>query len=841
MKLRFLTLLLVLAPLFASAQFTEEQLRDFVATASTQDLIQQNSQMLMDGNFYQSIIIADKLLETDAQNANFNYRKGFALLNSQSDFTLPLPFLEIAGNNVTKNYDAFSAKEDKAPVDAIYHLAKCYHYDSQYDKARSGYTNFIERAAKNSELVPVAQLGLIQLVNAEEAETLPRNYTLKNLGDTINFEGPDYSPVISLDGSALYFTSRRLMKDSANIDIREPFTNLYLEDIYVSYQDFDGTWGEPQLMEFCETTQNEATIAVSSDERRIYVYKDTEGNGDIFYSDFATGKFSTVTHFDNKDVNSEFWEPHCTVTPDGLNMYFTSDREGGFGGRDIYRVVKLPNGEWSEPQNLGPKINTAWDEDSPFIAIDNKSLYFSSNGEASTGGFDVFLSVRNEDNVWSDPINLGFPLNSTGDDLYYTTTVDGLKGYLTSFRKGGVGEKDIYEIKNDYLGLENIAVLKGEIETVNGDPIPEDVAITVRCLNCGDEFDRTVFPRLRDGVFFSSLEPCREYELIFHHNNGETEFHREKVNTSCNLEYDEIYRHILLDVPSMKVVPEEEKVTKFEPIAYKHFFGYNRNNISTETGPLAEFIALVEAQLAEGRPTIDLDITSSASKVPTRSFPSNLALAQTRAENLKTMLLDYFKDKPEIVEKININIKTVVVSGPEYERAKLKRLDIYGPHQFVQITSAGYNSMDEKPELLKSQDAELDGKMDLSKQVITSAVITGSQTSQGGFESNTTTSADGVTTTTESVNANIDTDNYINSPYQYHVSTGAFRRFDYANGMVESLKNNGFPDAKIIGKTRGLYVVSAGSYDNITEANKALTKAKQEVTPSAYILNSKKD
>ena len=236
------------------------------------------------------------------------------------------------------------------------------------------------------------------------------------------------------------------------------------------------------MLEFCEADKNEATVAVSADERRVYIFKDTEGNGDIFYSDFTSNRFQKVKHLDNENINSDAWEPHITVTPDGQQMYFSSNREGGFGGRDIYRMVKLPNGEWSEPMNLGPEINGPWDEDSPFIAVDNKTLYFASNGEKSMGGFDIFISVRDENNNWSNPINLGTPLNSTGDDLYYTTTMDGLTGYLTSFRKDGVGEKDIYEIKNDYLGLENIAVLKGEIEAINGD-LPEDVAVTVRCLN----------------------------------------------------------------------------------------------------------------------------------------------------------------------------------------------------------------------------------------------------------------------------------------------------------------------------------------------------------------------
>jgi hypothetical protein len=169
---------------------------------------------------------------------------------------------------------------------------------------------------------------------------------------------------------------------------------------------------------------------VSSDERSFYIYKDDAGNGDIFETAYKDSQFENLAASKIEGLNTEAWEPHITSSADGRYKYFSSDREGGFGGRDIYRITKLPNGKWSAPMNLGPTINSAYDEDSPFISIDNKTLYFSHNGEKSIGGFDVFISVMNDENQsWSDPINLGVPLNSTGDDIYYTTTSNGLTGF----------------------------------------------------------------------------------------------------------------------------------------------------------------------------------------------------------------------------------------------------------------------------------------------------------------------------------------------------------------------------------------------------------------------------
>lgn len=548
------TVALLLLPLLTFAQYTEEQLQDILKNSSEQTLVTENSQMLQEGYLYQAGLVADRLLELNPTSSNYNYRRGFVYLEMSRDFVKALPLLEKAVLSTDKNFDMYSAGEKSAPTDAIYHLARCYHLSENITKAEEYYNKFIAVSNPKSEFVFFAKLNLEQCVIARKQMEVPRKVKLQNIGSSVNTTKPEYSPVISLDGSALYFTSRRGWPNGASnvgIDTR---INQLPEDIYVSYRDFDGTWTEPARMEFCDSIQNEATMAVSPDERRIYLYQDTQGNGDVFYSDFSTNRFQEVTHFENRNVNTSSWETHCTVTPDGQNMYFVSDRKGGFGGRDIYRIVKLPDGEWSNPVNMGPGINGPFDEESPFIAVDNKTLYYSSNGAKSMGGFDVFVTVRDENNVWSDPINLGYPLNSTGDDLFYTTTVDGMTGYLTSFRADGFGEKDIYEVQNDYLGMKNIAVLKGKINTVGGKPLPEDISITLRCTNCGDPFDRKVFPRMRDGVFLSSLEPCREYEMVFSYEGGKQEFHKETFNTDCEKQYQEVYREVWLDTDLKDIV-----------------------------------------------------------------------------------------------------------------------------------------------------------------------------------------------------------------------------------------------------------------------------------------------
>jgi tetratricopeptide (TPR) repeat protein len=711
-NLRLLITLLFFVPVFAFSQMTDEQVKRFVETATPREMIQKNTLMLMDGYYHQSIIVIDALLKESPENSNFNYRKGYALFNSVSDYSKTIPFLKKAETNISSVYDMFSPNEVDAPVETYFYLGRCYHLGSNIELAKENYGKFLANPPKKSEVKGKAELMLKQCEVAEDFLKNPRGYTMINLGDSINSSSPDYAPIVSLDGKALYFTSRRLREDKSNEDIKEPYKNQYLEDVYVSYREDQDNWKKPELLDLCLPERNEATVAVSTDERSIYVYKDDEGNGDIFFSEFEDSEFKKLKPLETKGINTDAWEPHLTVSPDGKYKYFTSDREGGFGGRDIYRLVKLPNGNWSAPQNLGPTINTKYDEDSPFISVDNKTLYFSHNGEKSMGGFDVFVSVMGGDQKWSDPINLGVPLNSMGDDIYYTTTADGLTGYLSSFRPNGKGEKDIYEIQNDYLGLDNVAILTGKVITTNGEKLPEDLAFTLTCMDCGDKSIRLIRPRVNDGGFFASLQPCREYEMVFHHDDGESEFHRETFKTNCEKGFEEIDKTILLDVPTMSVVSPEDTIIQvdyaYNPILLEHYFGYNNNKLSTESGSLKSLLDEMISQAENGRKSFEITVDASASKVPTRKYGNNMTLAEKRAKNMVNMLQEYIENNEVLKGKVTVKTNKIGVNGPSYVYGTFKNIDKYAPYQFVKVNVSGEeNDEDSDIKMIESKDSEL--------------------------------------------------------------------------------------------------------------------------------------
>lgn len=542
MRLTLINLLLTVLPLSLFGQMTEYEVKQMVKTASEQELVIQCSQMMQANYLHHAEIVTNKLLTLQPENSNYNYRKGYIVLQARQDFEKALKHLKVAARSIKKNVDMYSSKEQSASIDTYYHLARCYHLDEQIDKARENYQKFIDESGNKSELLEVAKLGLTQCDVAEYNISNPKSAIIKNIGNGVNTSSPEYSPVISLDGNSLYFTSRRAWGDDLSEGFRDPMLNQYTEDIYVSYLDFDGEWTSPEKLAFCEHEYNEATIAVSSDEKQIYVYEDVSGGGDIYYSDFSENSFGDLKELDYTDVNSKYWETHCTMTPDGQTMYFVSSRPGGYGGRDIYRIVRLPNGEWSKAQNMGPTINTPYDEDSPYIDINNKTLYFGSNGPRSMGGFDVFVTFKDEEGVWSDPVNMGTPVNSTGDDLFYTTTVDGLRGYLTSFRKGGFGEKDIYEIQNDYLGNYPYSTLQGSFISNNDNvKITDELSVKLICPTCDLEKNKNADLRIKNGGYFAVLERCKDY-TIEHYDADGTLLSSETFNTLCNSENEELVK-----------------------------------------------------------------------------------------------------------------------------------------------------------------------------------------------------------------------------------------------------------------------------------------------------------
>jgi outer membrane protein OmpA-like peptidoglycan-associated protein/tetratricopeptide (TPR) repeat protein len=547
-------LAIIVIPFRSISQYTEIEVKNIISQASEKELVVECSRMLQENFFHYADLITDKLLKINPESSNYKYRKGFIELTMRQDYLKAIELFSAASGSIDKNYDMYSVKEGAVPADIYYHLGRAHHLNEDFTNAIKNYNLFLDVTNKESELIEHTEKRISQCGIAKKLMATPKDVTVENLGDSINTEFADFSSNISLDGRALYFTSRRPWEDGASNGFKDPMLNHYSEDIYQASLADNDAWNSPSRMDMCKPQFNEASVSVSIDERRVYTYNDKKGQGDIYFSDLKNGSFSPIAPVGKSGVNTESrWETHYTVSPDGKMVFFVSDKESGYGKRDIY-FMEEKEGKWSEPKNIGGTINSKWDEDAPFMGLDNNILYFSSNDSTSMGEFDVFMSVRDENGIWSAPINLGYPINSVGDDLFYTHTADGKKAYLSSFRKGGNGEKDIYRM-NVNSEVRNVALLNGEIIHAQNKEIPEESYIELTCLNCESEEKSILKPRIRDGVFLSKLEKCKDYQLAYYYNEQTVDPYTDKFSTNCDLAYQEVYKRVLLDEEKQVIIP----------------------------------------------------------------------------------------------------------------------------------------------------------------------------------------------------------------------------------------------------------------------------------------------
>jgi len=545
----------VLSTSIANAQFDPKKLDESLKTASFKDKFETAKRLMSENLYVYAAKIWDNIIENGNGNGNVNYNAGLCYLNIGSKKEKALPYLQEAEKHITKRYDPFSFQEKNAPVETYYYLGKAYHVNGKIDKALEAYNLFKTTANSKHILQPDAALGITQANVAKRMMNDPKDFVIENVGGVINTEYDEYSPVITMDESAMFFTSRRLRKDSSNYGVFTLEDGKLYEDVYVSYKNLKtGEWMEPEILSEIsrssrkQAASNEATISVSGDGQLLFIYKGGIGNGDIFVSERDGDRYPNPRPIAQgesiADINTENWETHATISSDGRTLYFVSDRPGGLGGRDIYRSVKLPNGEWSKALNIGAPINTPYDEDAPFFHPDGKTIYFSSNGPKSMGGFDIFFSINIEGDKWSEPFNIGYPLNSVNDDIFFTTTADGQRGYFSSAKDGGFGEKDIYTIDLKKKEQAQVAILKGYIDPQENGQIPDGIVIWVTDVT--EEGEPMEYkPNKRNGAYVFNLTPCHEYFVEY--TRDEKTFYETEIKVPCGSGYQEINKVITLD------------------------------------------------------------------------------------------------------------------------------------------------------------------------------------------------------------------------------------------------------------------------------------------------------
>ncbi|MGB1318078.1 MAG: TolB family protein, partial [Flavobacteriales bacterium] len=365
----------------------------------------------------------------------------------------------------------------------------------------------------------------------------PISATTENLGKNINSIYDEYSAVVDASESMLIFTSRRPTSTGGFLDLDDK----YFEDIFVSQKDENGEWGKPvSIGATINTEGHEATIGLSADGQELYIYRDDFGDGNIYVCQLK-GSSWTEPKLLNDNVNSVFRETHATVSADGQTLYFTSDREGE-GGMDMFRAKRLPNGEWGKSENLGAVLNTKYDEEAPFIHPDGKTLFFSSKGHNSMGGYDIFFSIE-ENGKWSTPMNIGHPMNTADDEYFFVMSADGKRAYYSSSTGQGIGGKDIFMVTLDNDLEVPLTVYKGAIVADANGKRPDGVSIKVTDNDSGELFG-VYKPRDDNGKFVLILHPGTNYNIAYEANDYL--YKSEKLFVPENTSYFEINRAIQL-------------------------------------------------------------------------------------------------------------------------------------------------------------------------------------------------------------------------------------------------------------------------------------------------------
>ncbi len=405
-------------------------------------------------------------------------------------------------------------KVDKSAFAEVqFYEAKIFHLEHKFNDAIEHYERYKKfdenkREIKNTEVDRLIEISK----RAAEYTNNPHKAIIKNLGPAINTKYPEYVPLISADESVLYFTSRR---PGSTGNLTDAWGNYY-EDVYVSHNK-NGEWSNAQNIGApVNTKTHDACVALSADAQQMLIYRtSTDGlSGDLYTTQATTSGWANPEKL-GPQINTEYKELSACFSPDGNSIIFSSDKPGGIGGKDLYRVVKLPNDKWSLATNLGNTINTKYDEDAPFISADGSTLYYSSKGHETMGEFDVFKCTIKENGTFGKTESVGYPINTVGDDIFFVVNANAKHGYYSSLNENpneaGYESEDIYFIDMHYNETDVIVkkciALYGKLEH----PVAARITLVDKETN---KTSSLYHSNGNTGSFIIIVNPFCEYKLI---------------------------------------------------------------------------------------------------------------------------------------------------------------------------------------------------------------------------------------------------------------------------------------------------------------------------------------
>lgn len=531
------------------------------------------------GKFKEAIPLYLSLLETDEDNPVLNFLTGYCYLNTASDKSKAAKYLsksvdpDLTENAEVSKYLESATGLKETPDEALFFLGKAYHINYKFQDAIDTYNELLPKIdPENVVLKEDIQHRIEMCEYAKKAMKAKEEREITNL-KAVNSEYADHSPVISADEKTLIFTSRR---EGGTGEESASDGKLY-EDVYISTNE-DGVWSEPKnIGNSINTEAHDATIGLSADGNILYVYRDDNGDGNIYESKrSSSGTWSKAKKMP-RPINTKARETHASISHDGTELYFTSDRTKGeegvdyFGGMDIYVSKKLPSGEWGDPVNLGSSINTKYDEEGPFVHPKGE-LYFSSNGHQSMGGLDVLVSYPDADGKFQKPTNLGAPINTPDDDVFFVVSANNQRAYYASRQnmKDSKGSIDIYYTVFEPENITNMAAYTGNVKTCGE---YKDVKITVVDKE-KDELIGVYRPDSKTGKYVIILPPDKKYDITYEAEGCLTQ------NNPLETKPDETYDNsrVVNEIPEVELLkPDVVVATGDEFIVQNINFGFDKS------------------------------------------------------------------------------------------------------------------------------------------------------------------------------------------------------------------------------------------------------------------------
>lgn len=396
---------------------------------SSRQLLKRGNKLFNDEAYRSAIPFYEQVLAKDPDNAAALFRAGVSYISFDK---------EKASDYI---YRAQRLKP-KVSSDIEYWLGRIDHLNYKFDDAIAHFRLYDAKLKKNDIRKEEVAVLIQQSKNAKTQFNNPKDIFVKNLGPTVNTSYSEHSPVIASDDNYLLFTSR-----AGNVTGgKEDQFGEYYEDIFDTRRTGADAFEQPKPVARINSKYHDAAIQLFDNDTKLLLYRD-ENNGDFYFSSRENGGEWSEPKSLGADINSKDYEGDAYITPDGKQLYFSTSHYSENGDKDLFVSQRDSKGNWGKPKSLGLVINSAEDDDSPYLSRDGKTMYFSSRGHNSMGGYDVFVSrFDSVSRKWSKPENMGYPINTPDDDAYYRLSPDGSYAYLSSYRMGGYGEKDIWTI-----------------------------------------------------------------------------------------------------------------------------------------------------------------------------------------------------------------------------------------------------------------------------------------------------------------------------------------------------------------------------------------------------------